>query len=376
MNEPTRVAVVSEACTVNDVVLLPLPGEPCRAGLSFASQSVRRTGLCEFVVGPENGLIRSAVDAFLDDPRTPFNPLVFHGPQATGKTHLVRSIADVWRLRRPKSTVIVTSGAELAKDYALATETREVSPFGQRLASADLLVVDDVRKVARNSGAQEALIGALDQLLERGSKVAAADRYPPRAWNDVSPRLASRLSGGLPLRLSPLGTDAERTLVRRLAEVRGVSLSPRAEEQYVQGRRPMTRAVDRAVAFTAWCAGKGIRHVDEAVMAGYLDTIEAPLRPTINSITAQTARYFRLRVADLRGKSRQRALYQARSMAMYLARELTPLSMQRIASFFGGRDHPIVVLACRQVESMLNDPQTREALETITEWLGDPPTKV
>jgi chromosomal replication initiator protein len=39
---------------------------------------------------------------------------------------------------------------------------------------------------------------------------------------------------------------------------------------------------------------------------------------------------------------------------MYLARQLTGLSLEAIGSYFGGRDHSTVLHACRKVERALD----------------------
>jgi chromosomal replication initiator protein len=52
-----------------------------------------------------------------------------------------------------------------------------------------------------------------------------------------------------------------------------------------------------------------------------------------------------------RGRSRQVLL--PRQVGMYLARQLTELSLQQIGAFFGGRDHSTVLHACRKVEQAL-----------------------
>jgi chromosomal replication initiator protein len=38
---------------------------------------------------------------------------------------------------------------------------------------------------------------------------------------------------------------------------------------------------------------------------------------------------------------------------MYLARQLTGLSLDKIGAYFGGRDHSTVLHACRKVEQAL-----------------------
>jgi chromosomal replication initiator protein len=40
---------------------------------------------------------------------------------------------------------------------------------------------------------------------------------------------------------------------------------------------------------------------------------------------------------------------------MYLARQLTDLSLNQIGAYFGGRDHSTVLHACRKVEQALAD---------------------
>ena len=51
---------------------------------------------------------------------------------------------------------------------------------------------------------------------------------------------------------------------------------------------------------------------------------------------------------------------------MYLARQLTELSLQQIGAYFGGRDHSTVLHACRKVEEALeNDPRLSGAVRQL-----------
>ena len=52
--------------------------------------------------------------------------------------------------------------------------------------------------------------------------------------------------------------------------------------------------------------------------------------------------------------SARRALVP-RQVGMYLARQLTELSLQQIGAYFGGRDHSTVLHACRKVEQALTE---------------------
>jgi chromosomal replication initiator protein len=55
---------------------------------------------------------------------------------------------------------------------------------------------------------------------------------------------------------------------------------------------------------------------------------------------------------------------------MYLARKLTPLSLEEIGAHFGGRDHSTVLHAERAVDSTRrSDRETAETLAELTSQL-------
>jgi chromosomal replication initiator protein len=60
----------------------------------------------------------------------------------------------------------------------------------------------------------------------------------------------------------------------------------------------------------------------------------------------------------MRGATRLASVVRARSLAIYLARKLTPCSLLQIGEFFGGRDHSTVIHACRKTEKLIeSDPE-------------------
>ena len=62
--------------------------------------------------------------------------------------------------------------------------------------------------------------------------------------------------------------------------------------------------------------------------------------------------YSAIGVERMRGRSRQKATFQARSAAMYLIREMTGWSLSDIGEYFD-RDHTSVIYAIRQIEDAL-----------------------
>ena len=59
-----------------------------------------------------------------------------------------------------------------------------------------------------------------------------------------------------------------------------------------------------------------------------------------------------------------------RHIAMYLARQLTPLSLEEIGMHFDGRDHSTILHAQQVIEaSRKEDAQTAETLALLTQQL-------
>ena len=81
------------------------------------------------------------------------------------------------------------------------------------------------------------------------------------------------------------------------------------------------------------------------------DTHEIPVDLIIN----ETSEYFEVPRPDLLGPSRSRPLVQARQVAMYLCRELTPLSLPKIGHAFGGRDHTTVMHADSKIRALMSE---------------------
>ncbi len=75
---------------------------------------------------------------------------------------------------------------------------------------------------------------------------------------------------------------------------------------------------------------------------------------TIAHIQESVAEHFKLSPSDLTGTSRVANVVWARQLAVYLSRELTDASLQRIGEAFGGRNHATVLHACRRVSDRIS----------------------
>jgi len=93
------------------------------------------------------------------------------------------------------------------------------------------------------------------------------------------------------------------------------------------------------------------------------DHVPVYIKPvTITDILDLVTAHFGVRAADLQGKRRSRSIAFPRQVCMYLARELTSLSLEEIGGYFGGRDHTTVLHAARTI----NDAKQQDGELTAT----------
>jgi chromosomal replication initiator protein len=273
--------------------------------------------------------------------------------------------------------VVCLSAAELAEQYVEALEEHAIDGWRARLRGADLLVLEDLGQIAAKPLVQGELLHALDALADRAASVLVTSRLAPAEMTTLAPGLQSRLSGGLCAPLAPPAVEARQEILRQLAATRRLVIDDRTMRKLAEALAVTAPELAGALAQLELFGGAqppatiGEAAIGEAVAERYLASRETPKQPSLQGIASQTARYFALKVAELKSPSRRRAVVVARDVAMYLARQTTGKSLKQIGEFFGGRDHTTVLHGCRKTEGLIqSDPGTRLAVLELRRGLA------
>ena len=350
----------------NGIIDIPLPGRP----LGPADQDGGAVAPCHFLAGPENRLVEVAVRSVLDEPVVGYNPLVLYGPSGTGKSHVAGGLADLWKARNRRQRVVSTTAVDFARELADAIESQDVEEFRTKYRTANLLVFEDLGQLAtRRSGklsAQEELIHTLDALLaeERWAIVTAS--ASPTELPGLLPALQSRLAAGLTIPLAPPGPEARLAVLRQLAGLREIELPEPVAQVLAEGLSGTVPELAGALMQLAMPARFDADPIDVRSAKRYMADRNHQSQPTLREIALATARYFSLKLSDLRSPVRRRALVTARGVAIYLARHFSGKSFQEIGHYFGGRDHTTVIHGFQKtVELADTDTAIHEAIEQL-----------
>ncbi|MEX0677933.1 MAG: helix-turn-helix domain-containing protein [Pirellulales bacterium] len=353
---------------VNGVLTIPL------SGISFGSSQAadaRAIRLSQFVAGPENALVAAALGPFLDSRATCYSPLVLCGPHGSGKSHLACGLADWWRRHFPDASLVCLTGSEFAREHTAAMAEGRLEAWRAEVRGAGLFVLDDLGELVDKRSAQRELLHALDALSDSGGLVVVTARTLPGHWPVLLPALGGRLSAGLAVSLAFPARPARRVLLQQLAAGRGVSLRPEALDGLAAGLEGGVPTLISAILELELAACAQGQSIDSERVRQFVSERDGAAKPTLRQIAGLTAKYFGLKVSELKGPARRRSLAAGRGVAMYLARQLTNSSLGQIGSYFGGRDHTTVLYGCRRTEKLLHrDRATRQAVTELKKLLA------
>ena len=199
------------------------------------------------------------------------------------------------------------------------------------------------------------------------SIVISSDR-PPKQLTTLEDRLRSRFEWGLITDIQPPELETRIAILRKKAAQDKLN-APDEVLEFIASKissniRELEGALIRVTAFASLNKQPVELGLAEIVLKDLIPEDGGP-EITEATIMAMTAAYFSLTIDDLCGTSRSRVLVNARQIAMYLCRELTDLSLPKIGSIFGDRDHTTVMHADRKIRQLM--AERRSIYNQVTE---------
>ncbi len=307
-----------------------------------------------FVEGKSNQLARAAASQVADNPGTAYNPLFIYGGTGLGKTHLLHAVGNGILLNNPKAKIAYMHSERFVQDMVRALQNNAIEKFKQYYRSVDALLIDDIQFFAKKERTQEEFFHTFNALLEGNQQIIlTSDRYP-KEIDGVEDRLKSRFGWGLTIAIEPPELETRVAILKRKAQESQINLADEVAFFIAKRLRSNVRELEGAL-------NRVIANANFTGRAITIDFVREALRDllalqdklvTIDNIQRTVAEYYKIKVADLLSKRRNRSVARPRQVAMALSKELTNHSLPEIGEAFGGRDHTTVLHACRKVKAL------------------------
>ena len=307
-----------------------------------------------FVEGKSNQLALAAAQQVVESPGDAYNPLFLYGGVGLGKTHLMHAVGNALRQRKPDAKIVYLHSERFVADMVKALQLNAINDFKRFYRSVDALLIDDIQFFANKDRSQEEFFHTFNALLEGGQQmILTCDRYP-KEIDGVEERLKSRFGWGLTIAVEPPELETRVAILMKKAEQSGITISHEAAFFIAQRIRSNVRELEGALKRVIASANFTGRPFDIELIKESLKDLLAlqDKQVSLDNIKRTAADYFKVKVADLLSKRRNRSVARPRQVAMALAKELTNHSLPEIGDAFGGRDHTTVLHACRKIAEL------------------------
>lgn len=321
-----------------------------------------------FVVGPSNRFAHAASMAVAEAPAKSYNPLFIYGPVGLGKTHLMQAIGHEILSRNPQTRVLYITSERFTNQLINAIKTGTTMKFREKYRNVDCLLIDDIHFIAGKEATMEEFFNTFNALYDAHKQIVVSSDKPPKEISHLEERLISRFGWGLVTDIQPPDFETRTAILRKKAERENLNIRDEVTffiaDKIKSNIRELEGALIRVVAYSN-LVGK---EVDEGVAQEVLKDliVETQKKITVDVIQRKVAEYFEIRPSDMTAKRRSRNVAYPRHIAMYLSREMTPLSYPEIGEQFGGRDHTTILHAYVKIKKDIKkDLKTKSLVDKL-----------
>ncbi len=323
-----------------------------------------------FVVGPSNQFAHAASLNVSLAPARNYNPLFLFGGVGLGKTHLLNAIGNRIRKASPKSRVVYLSAEEFMNEMINSLRYERMEEFREKYRQrCEVLLVDDIQFLEGKDRTQEEFFHTFNSLHASGRQIAVTSDKKPKDIGGMEERLRTRFEWGLIADIQPPEMETRVAILKKKADAEQIRLPDDVAlfiaSQISANVRKLEGTLTRLIALSSFHGEALTVDFARRVLSGFADRpSEGP--PSIERIQEAVARFFNLKVTDLKGQRRTKIQALPRQIAMYLCRKHSNSSFPEIGDRFGGRDHSTVIHAFRKIESdLLHDEDLHGKISTL-----------
>lgn len=336
--------------------------EPLRVAQTF-TERILRAGLRlqfsfdQFVVGASNEFAHAASRAIVEKPGKIYNPLFLYGSVGLGKTHLANAVGmELTRLDLNRR-VHYTNGEAFTNEVIEHIRANDMTTFRNFYRhTIDTLVIDDIQFIAGKEATQNEFFHTFNALHQAGYQIVITSDQYPHEIDKLEERLRSRFQWGLIVDIQPPNIETRIAILKTKAANLDFDLPDDIALYLAKNIRTNIRELEGALlrlhAFTAFNKQPLSLEVAQTLLGRFLQDSHPTI--SVEMIQKLTCSYFNVKLSDMKGTGRSRAISRPRQIAMYLAKKYTRLSYPQLGSRFGGRDHTTVLSACRKIASAID----------------------
>jgi chromosomal replication initiator protein len=288
-----------------------------------------------------------------------FNPFVICGKSGSGKSHLLKAIANEMAKTHPAEELLVTTGEGLRALFA----NGDALAAREQVGHHRYLLVDDIHSLAGDERLQQELLVLFNQFQDSRRQMVFTCQDRIGTWEDLSPSLRSRLEGGLVVGLKLPDLEVRVALIQERARAKKLPLSKEqilTLAQRFQNFRALGGILIKLLAFRE-LVRKDISARDFEQILSNTEERDQP-QITAEAVIDAVCQHYQVLRKDVLGEDRRQNIALARQVAMFLCRQMLGLSYPALGRAFGGKDHSTVIYSVKKITELQEDNKEMKLL--------------
>lgn len=303
------------------------------------------------------------------------NPLFLFGKVGVGKTHIVAAAGNRFANSNPNLKIYYYEGQDFFRKFCSASlkGTSYVEEFKKEIASADLLIFEDIQNIQSRDSTAELFFNIFNDIKLNGGKIILTSDRTPNELNGFHNRIISRLASGLQCKISqPDKNEAIKIINNWFEFKKKYQITDEAKEYIAEGfHTDIRQMIGNLKQICFWAdndTNKDLIITKDYVIECSVEN-EIPLNIVVKKqfkpeqIIEIIAKELNIKTDLIKSSIRKNNIVWARDIVCYILKNKLNLTLTDIGKLLNGREHTTISHSISKVQKILDDENSQEALQ-------------
>ncbi len=295
--------------------------------------------------------------------------LFIYSNPGLGKTHMLHAIGNEIERVNPAAKVLYITAEDFVNEYIDSIKQNKVDSFRNKYRNLDCLLIDDVQFIVAKERSEEEFFHTFNALTDYGKKIVITSDRPPGDIN-VNERLISRFKSGLIADIKHPEYEARVAILAKENDKYKYNIPEDVIKFVAENVKDSIRSLKACLStIHSYSQYAGEYPTIDRAKEWIKDfiTLNTNYTPqiTVEDIQNIVAHEYGVTVDEIKSKQRSERLAFPRQIAIYIACEITTLSLPEIGKKFN-KDHSTIIHARDKIKHLLNsDPFFSEKINNL-----------